>query len=275
MNKIEAVKAVARNFRDLIIDAKPATLTGTSLDFLRLIQPMSNQLRGKEVYIYAGGGAGQSRFVTSFTSIISGGRVTFEEVFSTIPSTNSDCLMFEKFHKDEYDNFLERMMGMAKLKHLEDKVATLALVATQYEYAVPSGFEYIHSLRLVPSGNSDYGADDYVGAVFEIPPHEYRIEQNPVGTYIIAFDRRKISLSSYDDKWVRIQGQAKPDIAATDNASIPEDIEEYIVNGASMLVASILADQNEKFRTKFYMFRDIHRELEDYIFTPRRGKQVA
>ena len=167
------------------------------------------------------------------------------------------------------------MIGGARLLHLQEKVATMQLVATQYEYPVPSGFEYISLLRLVPSGYTDYSSDDEVNRIFELPPRYWRIEPNAKGTYVIVFDSRKINLSNFDEEWVNVLGQVKPDIASTDNATIPEDLEEFIINGASVLLASQRIGEGQEWRIKFQVFRDTQRTLEDYVHRSRYGKQVG
>ena len=273
MDRITAIKAISREIRDLILDATPASLAASHMDFLALVQPVTNQLQGKDSYIYSGAGAGQGRIVTSF--LPANNRVIYQEVFTTLPSTNSNVLIFDHFRKDEYDAALDRLLGMAKLKFLEEKTATLSIVATQYEYPVPSGLEYISTLRMVPSGSSDYDSDDYTSRLFEFSPRYWRIEANPLGTFVISFDRRKLALDDFDKDWLRVMGQAKPSIGGTDNATIPEDLEEYVVNGASMLLASQRISEGREWQAKFYMFRDIHRDLEEYVFRHPRGKRVG
>ena len=272
MNRMDSIKASSRNLRDLVVDTVPASLTGSTIDADDLIHPVSGQLKGFNLYLYGGAGAGQARVITDF--LPANNRVVTRG-FGSIPSTNSSIVIFEKFRKDEYDNALDRIIGIARGKYLENRVATLSIVATQYEYAVPSGFEYIRALRLVPSGYSDYDADDEVSRIFEFPHTSWRIESNPLGTFIIVFDRRKVSLDSFDEEWVRVIGQAKPFIGATDNATIPEALEEYLIQGTSMMMASQRIDENREWQAKFYMFRDMTRDLEDYIYRHRMGKKVG
>ena len=178
MDKITGIKAVARNLNDLIIDAKPVSLsnaTGTIfLDFAELIHPLTDQLKGYPVYAYSGGGAGQPRFVSGF--LPANNRVVFDRAFSPSPSTNTDVLIFKHWGKDEYDNAFNRFIGKARLVHLIEKVATMELVGTQYTYLVPSGFEYVGALRLVPSGGGgDYEEDDEINRFFELPPRCFYI----------------------------------------------------------------------------------------------------
>ena len=276
--RIDLLKSVARNLSDLILDGVPASLTGSTIDHLDLIHPLSNQLQGFYFYLYSGAGVGQARIVGSFNP--ANRRLVFPQGFTTIPSTNSNFILTKDFPKLDYDNALDRFIGIAKQSYLEDKVATMQCVATQYEYAVPSGMKWISNLRLVPSGSSDYGADDEVDRIFEIHPRNWRIEQNPTGSYLIVIDSRKVDMDVLDKEWLRVLGQAPPDIAGTDNATIPANLEEFIIVGASMQLASDKIDESRKWQAKFYMFRDElqgrpgQAGLEAYIFRTGRGKKV-
>lgn len=273
MDRIDTVKAIARNLGDLILDSTVASAFGSAMRFDELIHPNPKQLQGKYSYIYKGAGSGQNRVIGSLNTTTR--LIMFSQVFASTPSINSQAIITDYWDKLQFDNSVDRIVGKAKLLFLQDKVATINLVATQYEYAVPSGFQYISTLRLIPSQNTDYDAEDTIGAVFEIPPRFFRIEMNPNGSYIIAFDSRKINLDDFDDYWVRVEGQVKPDIGTADTSSIPEDLEEYIIAGASMMLSAQRINENQEWRQKFYMFRDTFRPLEDYIYRHGRGRKVG
>ena len=275
MDKADAIRATARNLNDLIVDTTPASLTGSTIDALKLIHPNSLQLQGKDFYIFSGGGAGQERIVGTLDA--GNRRIFFEEVFGTIPSINSEFVIFDYWQKDAYDNAIDRMAGVARQFHLEEKVATMEFVPTQYEYIVPSGYEYITNLRLVPSGWTNYGADDEVSRIFEIPSRFWRIESNALGSFVIAIDRRKIDLNGFDNQWVNIIGQAESVIEGSDNSTIPRKLEEYIIAGATADLASqrIIGSQQDEWRIKFSIHNKRRDELEEVIFTYRRGKRVG
>ena len=276
---IDIIKNSALNLYDLIVDGVPASLTGSTIDHLGLLQPQSPQLQGVNLYIYSGAGAGQERIVGSFSP--TNHRLCFPQVFGSVPSLNSNFILTKRFPKSQYDNAIKRAIGIARMKHFSEYVATMALAATQYEYPVPSGMEYINTLRLVPSGNTYYANDAVVDTVFEIPPRVWRIERNYGGSYVISIDPRKINLGGYDKYICRVNGQAKPDIQATDNATIPAQLEEYLTAQTSMLMAALITDQAGKADSKFYLFRDMVKGtptapgLEDYITSHIRGKQVG
>jgi len=277
MQKIEALRAIAYNLRDLILDSTVASAYGSAMRFDELIYPNTRQLQGKYAYIYDGGGAGQSRVVGSIDP--STRSALFTQGFTVAPSINSKVILTNVWDKAEYDNAIDRMIGRARASFLQDKVATLALVGTQYEYSVPSGFEWISTLRLVPSlssggSASDYDSEDIIRSMFEIDSRYWRVEMNPQGSYIIAIDSRKIDMDNYGGYWVRIIGQAKPDTLGTDNATVSKDLEEFIITGASMLLSSQRMGETQEWARKFYMFRDNLNPLEQYIFSHGRGKKV-
>lgn len=280
MDKITAITSVSRNLRDLIADTIPSSLAATHMHSANLVHPVTDQLKGKDAYIYSGAAAGQERIVTAFTprSGAVNGILQFAQPFGSVPSVNSRFLVFDYWTKPEYDNAIDRMIGLSELKYLRETVATISIVPTQYEYSVPSGYEYISTLRLVPSGGSnysDYDADDEVQRLFELPSRYWRIEANPLGTFVIAFDPQKIDLDDFDGQAIRIMGQAKADAIGTDNATIPRALEEYLIAGASMILASQRIGENQEWRIKFGMFRDMTQGLEDSIFRPRRGRRVG
>jgi hypothetical protein len=270
MDTISVYEAIGRNIGDILAQGQVASATGTSIDSTALIHPLSGQLKGNEFYVYQGAGAGQARTIVDFDPV--NNRATFDPVFTTVPSTDSLFILFKHFQVQDYENAMNRAIGWVRLRYLSEKVATMELIATQYEYAVPSGFEYISTLRLVPSGNTDYSADDEVDRIFELPSRCWRIEPNANGSYVIAFDSRKINLSDVDEQWINVVGQVKPDFNGT---QIAEELQEYIINGASMLLASQRIGEGKEWQAKFQIFNSINKSLEEYIHRPRYGKKVG
>ena len=273
MATISVYEAVGRNLGDVVAKCVPTNATGTTVESNTLIHPLADQLKGHEMYIFEGSGEGQARVITVFDE--ANNRITVDPAFSTIPSINSTFLVFRHFATEDYENAMNRIMGKAKLVNLVEKVATMQLVGSQYEYAVPSGFEYISGLRLVPSGHSDYESDDEIDRIFELPMRAIRIEPNAGGSFLIVIDPRKISIDANLDKaWAKVIGQVKPDFAAS---SIPDNLQEYIISGASMLLASqrMSGAQNDPWYSKFRLFRDQTTALEEYVHRPRYGKRVG
>ena len=276
--KVDLYKSIALNLGDLILDGVPASLTGSSIQHLSLIQPNPLQLQGKFFYIYSGAGVGQDRVIGSLSSTK---HIVFAQVFTSMPSINSNFLITEHFNHNDYQNAVNRFIGVARTRYLQDMVGTAQLVASQYAYPVPSGMTWVHNLRLVPSGNTDFQNDVEVASVYNLPPRYWTIEQSANGTYMINIDPRKIDLNTLDKEMIHIQGQAPPAIAGSDNAEVPADIEEYLVNAASMQLCAGKVRENNEWRSLYAMFRDNVRGsggnpgLEEYIYRTGRGRKVG
>ena len=274
MERFDALKAVARNLGDLVVDAVPGSYTGTSVDISKLVQPLDDQLKGDNLYLYSGAGAGQDRVVSEFEP--ANNRLLFTQPFATTPSTNTNVILTKYWSKDDYDNAIDRAVGRVRLMNYIPKVGTLAIVGTQYEYAVPSGFAFISTLRLVPTTGSDYDSDEDISRMFELSPRFWRIETNVTGSYVISFDRRKIDLTDFDNLKVKVVGQIHPSVAGTDNADIPEHIEEFVIADASARLSSQRLDENREWYSKYNDYSKLASKLEVYATASNaRGKRVG
>jgi len=118
MQKIEMIKAISRNLRDLVVDSVPASLTGSTVDVLKLIHPNAKQLQGKHFFIYEGGGFGQSRIVGTLDT--ANRRIYFTEGFTTVPSTNSKFVIFDEFDIDDYKNAFD--LSYHRLYHIRTNI---------------------------------------------------------------------------------------------------------------------------------------------------------
>ncbi len=272
-------EAVARNLGDILTKGTPTNCTASSFQSDAFIFPQANQLQGKFFYFYEGAGVGQSRVVASYN--VGSLSIYISPKFGSIPSINSSFILLKNFKMEDYENAFERAVGKVKQAYLVDMIGTNAVVGTQYEYPVPSGMEWVYSLRLVPSTNSDYSEDSDVEYGFKFPGRFWRIEQNVGGSYLICFDSRKIDLGDFNNQIIRIQGQGKPDFVAT---LVPEDVQEYIIAVSSMQLAAQLADVDANYKRLFYMYRDEVKGslrgswetpgLESYLIRYGQGKKV-
>ncbi len=269
MDKTEIFKSIAQNLGDLVTDDTVASSSSTSLDLPSLVHPQSGQLKGNNLFIYSGGGSEAFRVISDFTPLSK--RVIVAQAFTTTPSTNAKVAITKQFDKPSYYNAIERAVGLARLYHLEEHTATMQLMGSQYEYSVPSGFEYITSLRLVPSGNSSYDSYDETRQIFELSTSYYRVEPNPLGTMCIIFDSRHIDLDNIDEQWVRVYGQSRIASAST----VPDDISEYVIVKATSLLASRKITDGTEWKDKFTTYRDDAKTLEKYLHVPRRGIRVG
>jgi hypothetical protein len=276
---VSIYESVARRLGDIFAKGVPTNCTGTTFESNVLIHRQETQLRGKEMYLYYGNGAGQARIVASFAPAVGSARVIFEQMFDTVPSSNSEFLIFDKFRTEDYENAVNRAIGMAKLKYLQDMYATISISGTQNEYPVPSGLAFIDKIRFVPSTGSDYSADNNITSVYELQQRYWNIEGNPDGSRSIVFDSRKISVGNFNGQVCRLDGQSRPDFTGT---QIPSELQEFVITFAAMEMASS-KDGNEWSR-RFYMLRDAlygrsdaynsSPGLEDMLFKQARGKAV-
>lgn len=269
MDKTEVIKAIAINLGDLVADDSVGSPTGTSVNMLALVHPLASQLKGYGLYVYSGGGSDQFRIISDFTP--ASHLAVIGQPFTTVPSTNSKAMIFQAFNKDDYFNAVHRAVGVARTYHLEEATATLALIGTTYENAVPSGFEYISRLRLVPTSGSAYEDVPVIRDNFEILPDMFRIEPNPVGSLCIIFDPRFIALTNLNNQWVRVYGQAQIASAST----IPNDISEFVIAHATTNLSIRRIREGDEWRNKFFAFKGDASILEKKLHTPRRGVKVG
>ena len=275
MADVSLYEAIGRNLGDVITKGTPTGATATTADSNSFMFLLAQQLQGKNVYLYEGEGAGQSRTITVFAP--DNNRVTVLPDWATVPTANSRFIVFDKFKAEDYEHHMNRAMGQISLKYLSDMVASMALYGTQYEYPVPSGMEWINTIRIVPTSNSDYGDDSTIKRKFEFPPREWRIEMNSVGTYVITFDPRKVDMDSFDKDIVTVHGQGRPDFVAT---VIPADLEEFIVADATMKMAALMRGRGKEWDSIYYNAKDEVKGtrdvpgLEEYIFKYGAGKKV-
>ena len=272
--QVSLYETIARNLGVIMAKGVPSQCTGTTFESNVLISRDSSEYVGKDVFWYQGAGAGQSRICGSF--LPTNNRVVFENPFETIPThSTSRFIIFKEFRTEDFDNSMNRSIGKAKLINLQEYVGTIAVVATQYEYAVPSGMEFIDNIRLVPSTGSDYGNVDKIRTVFHLPQRLWHIEGNVGGTRMIAFDSRFINLDNFDKQICRVEGQAKPDFSGT---LINADVEEFVIANSSMLMAGL--KEGKVWERLFYMFRDevkgrgLSYGLESTIACAGRGRKV-
>ncbi|MBU1621934.1 MAG: hypothetical protein KJ888_20945 [Gammaproteobacteria bacterium] len=265
---MDIIETLARNLRDLVIDGNVGTASNIMIGSDDLTFPQDDQPNGYELYIYSGGGYGQARTITDFNSTSNQATVPS---LTEVPSTNAKFMVLKSFKKSDYDNFVDRALGQVKLSYLERKVATMALVASQYSYVVPSGWSCIQQLRFVPSGHSDYSIDSQLANVFDLPTNMWRLELNPAGTCNIIFDPRRINLDNFDNNMMHIVGQAAPDMNV---ATMSGKIQEYVIAKATALMASTKISDSVEWQQKFAIWRDTANDLLPFIQSRAKGREV-
>jgi hypothetical protein len=274
---ISLYESVGRRIGDIFAKGTPSNCTATTFDSRILIQRQESQLRGKEVFWYSGAGAGQSRTVASFDP--ANNRVIHEEQYDINPDASSKYIIFDKFRTEDYESAMNRAIGKVGLGYLGEMSATMAIVATQGDYPVPSGMAFVENIRFVPSQGTDYGALTNTRNTFELPPRYWNIEGNQGGSRLIVFDPRKVNIANYDGQICRIEGQCRQDFTGT---LIPSDVQEYVIAYAAMELAS--QKDGSEWSRRFYLLRDEIKGksdgynsspgLEDLIYRQGRGRKV-
>ena len=273
---ISIYESIARNLKDVLVKGVPSACTPSTLDSRYITQPQAGQLVGRDVYIYTGVGGGQARSIPSYDP--ANRRICIIPDWDTIPTNNSKFLIFSHWQAEDYENVTNRAMGIVKQKYFSEMIATMAIVATQYDYPVPSGMEYISNIRLVPSLGSDLAADTDISRIREFPPRFWHIEGNVGGSRLISFDPRKISLDGYNGLVCMIDGQCKPDFVAT---TVPEDVQEFIIAHATMQLSAQRVGESKEWQAIYYNARDMvsgrndSPGLEAYITRYPQGRKVG
>jgi hypothetical protein len=141
--------------------------------------PESDWVPG-EVYIYAGTGRGQARKILAsgdYTGVLT------VATWTTTPDATSLVELHRRFTVDQINRAINRAILQARDAYLE--IADTTLVATDaYEYAIPSGFEYVSLVETDDGTDSNiytrlrHGDDWDVGAGvlwLAAPPEDYRL----------------------------------------------------------------------------------------------------
>lgn len=269
MLKWELYKEIARNLGDLVLESNPSSASVNSIVCSDLIYPQANQLAGNQVFIGTGAAAGQARVVASYN--VGSMALYVTPAFGSLPSTNSAFMVFQSFKDRDYRGVIDRAFGIAKNLYYESYYTTVTLVATQYEYTVPSGMDAVTYLQLVPTSGSDYSSASEIQNQFELKPPIWRLEKNT-----IIFDPRHVTMTDLDKTLCRVYGQSRPTSMPTDNSTVPSMLEEYLIDRGSQLLAvrNMGRDNsdNKEWTSKYGMWRDNADKLEKYIVTQMRGE---
>ena len=269
MLKQDLYREIARNLDELTGEFVAGS--GCSLNaFISsdLIFPEIDHLRGHEVFVPSAVGlAGIARVIASYGAATHGAFVA--ATLPVVPSTNTDFWVFKRFRTSDMRAAVDRAMGMARMFYLDTYAPVITLVATQYEYTVPSGMDFVGYLQLVPTSGSDYKATDDIKNVFELRQPFWRLEQN-----VITFDPRRISLSDLDKQPVKVIGQSRPAALGTNNSVVPSQLEEYLIMRSSQILASRRLGQGNEWTLINKQFTDMAENLELYLRTQARGDEV-
>jgi hypothetical protein len=221
----------------------------------------SSQLQGKQVYTY-GSPTPASAFIDEF---VPGSVPTIKVVPSLAGTPTGGYLILDYYRIEELKDIVEKGIKAAGKHYFPHMVASLALVATQYQYSIPSGMAFIHDMHFVPTTGTDYEELDY----FSIPRRWWRVEDKK-----IIFNPEIKSLDDHDNDYIEIQGQGRPDLLSTDSSTYDEVLEEYLVAYAVEKLSLRRMGEGEAWRYKYFASRDLRKEEEDRITTGIRANAV-
>ena len=266
MDRIAIETAVARLLGDLLLEGTIDSATTTQIADTELVFALAGQLRGNDLYIHTATSvtlAHQFRVVA--TSLV--GSISVTPAFTIAPTVGDKYNLYSKFKHSDYLNAFNTAIRRAREIGMVEAIATLGLIATQWEYAVPSGFKYIHEIRVIPSVNTDYDLDD----TYPLPRGSWLVRTMPNGTQVIAFDPRFVDLDDIDKEIAHVYGQRKPNdmIVPTANSEVPEN---FLIYQTAALLALQKITEGPEWDTRYKYFVTEARKAEGAIRrAPRPG----
>ena len=166
-------------------------------------------------YIYGGTNIGVEREISDW--VLSTHTLTFDPAFSSAIDNTSKYELHHIFTEDEYRKAINLAIEALAGKYLVDiKDETIALVASTYEYALPTSFLYLH--RVITEKTADGGIFD---ASDEIDPRDWDI----IKSYPPKLKLHEDYYSIVAGKDLRLEGQGTQPIVDddTDIIYLPPD----------------------------------------------------
>ena len=269
MNKITLMPAISRKLGDFVLDGVVGTMfAGNVVKDERIVAESNNQLKGFQFYCYQGVGFNQPRTIVE--NNVGSMTITVAPSLGTIPTIGDKYYLTKRFGYDDYSSAIDESMRRAKFLNLIPYTATMSLVGTQYEYAVPSGFRYIHELHFVPTGSSDYMIESY----YPMDRRAWDIHRNPVGTYTIYLDPRFYNPASNISGMILVNGQRSPIELGTPTANSEVD-EDFIIAFSAAILSNRLIDEGNAWLQRYLSFKQESDRLESAIFTYPRASAAA
>lgn len=231
MNRMEIETAVSRLLGDLLLEGTVDAASQSIITDSDIIFPESSLLRGMDIYLKATTSptiADTSRVIASSAQ----GSVGIVPTLGIAPTVGDTYNIYRSLRHADYLAAINTALRTARELHLVPFSATLGLVATQWEYAVPVGFRYISSLWIVPSANTDYTLDNYK----KLERASWNVRINPAGSRVINFDPRLIDLDDYDNEIVVLRGQRVISSITSATYNIETELEDYLVHKAATLL---------------------------------------
>ena len=267
MNKITLVPAIARKLGDLVLDGVVGTATGNQIIDQRIVAEVDNQMKGYQFYCYQGQAFNQA--LTIVANIVGSLNFTVAPSFATIPTVGDKYLITKRFGYNDYSSAIDEAVRRSLQLTLIPFSATLSLVPTQYEYAIPTGFKFIHELHIVPSGSTDYALEN----AYPLDRRAWSVSKNPSGTYTLYLDTRFFSPDWHDCDAVIIRGQRIPSSLTTPTTNAEVD-DNFLIAYSAQVLSSRLIDEGQAWLQKFLAYKMEADKLESAIFSYPRASAV-
>lgn len=260
MNKITLTAAISRKIGDLILESTVGSVyNNAALRDENIVAEGDNQLKGFQWYCYSGSGFNQARIVSGNT--IASLCLMLVPSLSPAPVAGDQYYLFKRFGWADYSAAIDEAVRRARDLSLIPFAATLSLVPTQYEYAVPSGFKNIHELQMVPSGSTDYALEN----AFPIDRRAWSIAKNPSGTYTIYLDTRFFNPEEHYGDSVIVRGQRLPAELGTPTAN-SEVLDDFLIAYSAMQLSYKMIDEGQGPLQKYIALKTEADKLESAIF---------
>jgi hypothetical protein len=256
--KIDIMKDVLRGMEALAIDSRAKVATQNIIQDDTLPFANTNDIRASYLYAYG------TPTHTAFSRVITGfnGIPTIQVAPSwgtaSVPTINQTYMIIRGYKADDIQHTVKRAMQEAGKWHFPNMVGTIAAVASQYEYSVPSGFLYVNNMHFVPTSGSDTSSLDY----YEIPRNVWTIEGKK-----IVFDPRYIDLGIVENRYIRIFGQGKPPPLDNDHDTYDDLLENYLIAYSIRELYRRRIGEGTEYLRKYNAMREIVAEEEQKIST--------
>ena len=270
MNRKQIEIAVARLLGDLLLDGTVDAATSVAVADSDLVFPEAGLLRGMEFYLHTSAIPTINDLARAIaTSAL--GTIGLIPSLPAAPTLGDGYSIYQKFRHSEYVSAIEESMRRARELYLKDFSATFSIVATQWEYTVPSGFRYVNSIIIIPSlSTSDFDTGNYE----PISQPSWFVRVAPNGSRLISFRPGYVDLDGYDDYTAIVIGQRRPvDFtggAPTQSSEVPES---YIIHRAAEILNWRGLIKEVDVSKHIALSREVSK-LERALLTGRRANSV-
>lgn len=242
-----------------------------------------NNLPYAELYMREGDAAGETRKISDFGA----GTITVSDAFTAVTGDEKAYSIHSEYKRGLVVSAINQSIDMIAEKALvwqEDEIS-ITLVASQYEYDIPTSFLYITRLTMADSDGKFYDAP--------IPFDQYKIIHTPTAQLHFIQASPEITLSGHTmgSLWansgfvagrkIRIEGLGSPARLTTDDSTCSITPAFICPQAAAILHMSRIrstANDPDDHRIQYQLMQDradIERKLVVRMQLPANCKRVA